>query len=172
MQKLKLIVDFNGIAIFDPKLLQRFYGEIGIGENLYERFIRTDDGDKIVAQGIVVPILSINDSTYKIFLRNENEPSSLDPEIIVTSNEVFPLKISHHAVITDMASLLEWDPDEDWQTLDTPPGAYSVRINGFRLIENNLVTDFGFEIVLTESETLPAFTGSLSKNMQVLELPG
>jgi hypothetical protein len=104
-------------------------------------------------------------------LRNESEPSVIDPELIVVSNEVFPLKIFSHAVITDLASLLEWDPDEDWQTLDIPPGIYSVRINGFRLIEDSVVKDFGFEIVLTNSDMLPAFTGALNKNVQVLELP-
>ena len=54
-----------------------------------------------------MPIIGINDSIYKVFLRNESEPSVIDPELIVVSNEVFPLKISSHAVITDLASLLE-----------------------------------------------------------------
>jgi hypothetical protein len=46
-----------------------------------------------------------------------------------------------------------------------------VRINGFCLIEDSVVKYFGFEIVLTNSDMLPAFTGTLNKNMQVLELP-
>ena len=171
MQEIEVIVDFNGIVIFDPMLLCGFYPGIAIGENLYRRFTQTDDGDKVVEQGIVLPIIGINDSIYRVLIRDETERSRVDPELIIFSNSEFPLKITSQAIITDMASLLEWNPDEEWQELEIPVGNYSVAINGFRKIENNAIVDFGFEIVFAKRGALPKFSASLTKNMQVLELP-
>lgn len=171
MQELEVTVDFNGIVLFDPEALKNFYSEIDIGTNLYFRFTRTDDGDAVVQQGIIIPIIGINDSIYKVFLRFSTETSKIDPTTIIASNGDFPFRVNSQAVITDMASLLEWDPTEDWPKLELPAGNYSARINGFRVIKNNEIADFGFEIVFTTCDVLPAFTGSLATNMQVLELP-
>jgi hypothetical protein len=171
MQKLEVIVDFNGIVVFDPSLLAEFFTEIKFGENLYRRFTTTDDGDKVVEQGIIIPVLGINDSIYKVYVRFAHEDSPIPPGLIILSNASFPFRVRERAVIADMATLLEWTPEENWQELDLPKGNYSVCVNGFRQIENNEITDFGFEIVFTPCETLPQFTGSLAKSMQVQELP-
>jgi hypothetical protein len=171
MQEISVIVDFNGIVIFDPVLLGCIRPEIGCGENLYQRFTQTNEGDEVVKQGIVVPIIGINDSIYRVLIRDEAERSQVDPELIVVSNHGFPLKIVSQAVITDLASFLEWNPEEDWQKINVSPGDYSVRINGFRKIKNKEVVDFGFEVVLGGRECLPEFSASLAMNMQVLELP-
>lgn len=171
MHELEVVVDFNGIVIFDPAVLNSFYPGLKRGENLYRSFTQSCDGDEVVRQGIVMPILGINDSIYKVIIRENLEQSKISERLIVVSNAGFPLKISKFAVISDLASFLEWDPDEDWQTLSFSPGNYFVKINGFRKIENNEVTDFGFEVILTRCVELPEFSGSLTENMQVLELP-
>lgn len=93
MQETRIIVDFNGIVIFDPVLLAVIYPEIGHGENLYRHFTQTPDGDEVVKQGIVVPIIGINDSIYKVLIRDEAEQSPVDPDLIVVSNYAFPLRI-------------------------------------------------------------------------------
>ncbi len=43
MQKFELIVDFNGIVISDPSLLAGYFSEINSGDNLFERFVRSDE---------------------------------------------------------------------------------------------------------------------------------
>lgn len=78
VQEVNIIVDFNGIAIFDSVLL-----------------------------------------------------GCIRPEIGRVSNHGFLLKIVSQAVVTDLASFLEWNPEEDWQKTNVSPGDYSVRINGF-----------------------------------------
>lgn len=171
MQEYLVTVDFNGIVLFDPQALEDFYKTIEIGENLYARFAKTDDGDKVVENGIIIPIIGINDSSYRVILRDNDEPSIINPELIIVSNEIFPFKITNQAVISDIATFLEWEPDEGWQKIAIAPGFYAAKINGFRLIEKDCVIDFGFEIVLKKCDELPNFTGSLLKNMQVLELP-
>jgi hypothetical protein len=171
MQEIEIVVDFNGIVIFDPECLCSFYPGLEKGANLYRCFTQTVDGDEVVKQGIVVPIIGINDSIYKVIVRGDEGQSKVDPELILVSSGCFPLRISKCAVIADLAVFLERDPDESWQVLNVPAGNYSVKVNGFRKVENNEITDFGFELVLTCCAKLPELTGSLKENMQVLELP-
>lgn len=171
MQEFEIIVDFNGIVLVDPSLLDEFYGGIMPGDNLYQRFIKTEDGDEVVNRGIVVPILGVNDGTYRIVLREQGEKSSIPENHVVVSNGVFPFKVGKRAVMMDMANLLEWYPDENQVDVSIPPGCYEIRINGFREVADGIVQDVGFEFVFNKCEVLPRLTGSLAKNMQVLELP-
>lgn len=172
MQTLEVTTDFNGIVMLCPDRLEDFYGTLSIGENLYEKFVGTTDGDTVIREGIIVPIIGINDSTYRIIIRDEAEPSSIPGNLIIVSNHDFPLIVTSRAVIADMAVLLEWSPEESWQDVKIEPGNYSVCVNGFRQIQNDEVIDFGFEFVLSKRSSRPEFTASLEKNMQVLELPG
>jgi len=65
MEKVEVVVDFGGIVLFDYSLLEEYFGKIEIDENLYRKFITTKDGDEVVKQGIVVPIVGINDSSIQ-----------------------------------------------------------------------------------------------------------
>ena len=172
MQNFELIVDFNGIVIFDPSVLAGYFCEINLGDNLYARFVGSDEGERVVEQGIVLPVLGLDDGIYSIILRTDKEPRGIDPKTIIVSNATFPLKIVTKAVISDMATLREWAPGENWREVMLSPGNYAVTVNGFRVIARREIIDFGFEFVFEETEELPTLSGSLAKNMQVLELPG
>ena len=128
-------------------------------------------GDKVVEQGIVIPIIGINDSAYKVIARIADEESIVSDHLIIKKNSFFPLRVTGRVIIADLATLLEWYPDEGWQDVHVPPGFYSAVVNGFRRVDNDEVVDFGFEIVFTQTNELPQFTGSLTKDMQVLTLP-
>lgn len=171
MQEFEIVVDFNGIVLFDPSLLNKFYDQIAPGENLYRRFTQTDDGEKVVEQGIIVPIIGINDSVYRVIVRENNEKSIVPEDDIIVTNAAFPFNVTDYAVVADMSILLEWYPDENWSKASVSPGDYQVQVNGFRKIVDGIVEDFGYEFVLSRCESLPSFTASLEKNMQVLELP-
>ena len=172
MQEFDVIVDFNGIVIVDCAGLQDFYGGIAEGTNLYEKFIQSDDGDEVVRLGIVVPIMGINDSIYKVFIRMADEASLIPEGSIFLTNAAFPLAVTGRLIIADMAVLLEWNVGEGWQDIAIPAGWYSVALHGYRKIVENVVVDFGYEIVFTPTTVLPQFTGSLTQDMQVLTLPG
>jgi len=171
MKEFEIVVDFNGIVLFEPTLLTEFYTQINLDDNLYERFVRTDDGDKVVNQGIVVPILAINDGIYRVIMRDVNEKSPIPENLIIVNNSTFPLKVVNRAILADMSILLEWSPEDNWHETYIEPGNYQVQIKGFREVINNVVEDYGFEFVLTKCESLPDMTASLTKNMQVRELP-
>ncbi|PYD86041.1 hypothetical protein DNF23_45640 [Pseudomonas syringae pv. pisi] len=172
MQNFELIVDFNGIVIFDPSVLAGYFCEINLGDNLYARFVGSDEGERVVEQGIVLPVLGLDDGICSIILRTDKEPRGIDPKTIIVSNATFPLKIVTKAVISDMATLREWAPGENWREVMLRPGNYAVTVNGFRVIARREIIDFGFEFVFEETAELPTLSGALEKNMQVLELPG
>lgn len=170
MQEFEVIVDFNGIIIFDCEGIQKFFSGIEPGTNLYQRFTTTDDGDELVKQGILIPIMGINDSIYRVIVRMEDEESPVPNDLIIVTNSAFPLHVTGRVVIADMVLLLDWSVDESWQDLTIPIGFYSVTINGFRKIVDSVVVEFGFEVVFTPADELPKFTGQLATNMQVDEL--
>lgn len=171
MNNLKITVDFNGIVVFDPERLKKYFGgSIKYSENIYRKMTTTSAGDEVIQQGILIPILGINDSTYNFSIRKNTEHSNIRSEIVL-SNGTFPLKVESRLVVADLACFLEWEDELSWHPLDVRPGIYSATIHGFRAIKNNKVIDFGFEIVLSEEDELPILTGDVNASMQVLELP-
>ncbi|NHZ37962.1 hypothetical protein [Massilia rubra] len=122
-------------------------------------------------QGIALPIVGINDSSYRVIVRLAGEASAIPDQLIVVRNASFPLRVTGRLIIADLAVFLEWYPEQGWQRVDVAPGCYAVAVNGFRKVDNKVVVDFGFEIVLTPAATLPAMSASLQQDMQVLELP-
>lgn len=171
MQQLDVVVDFGGMVLFDCAGLAAFYGAIDEGANLYARLTTSDEGEKVVDQGIVLPIIGINDSSYRVIVRLAGEASPVPSELVILRNAVFPLRVTGRVVLADLAVLHEWYPDDGWHDVDIAEGCYAVAVNGFRRIEAHCVTDFGFEIVFTPQSDLPACTASLAQDMQVLEPP-
>lgn len=170
MQKLDLTVDYNGIVLFNPAALAgRFGGSIEAGTNVLEQLQDTTAGDVVVAAGIALPILGINDSTYEFHIRLATEPSEVD-SLCILENGVFPLQVSQRLVIADLAVLVEWADELGWKSVDVAAGTYGVTIRGFRAIEGGRVVRFGYEAVFEPRDSLPAMSGSLVKDMQVLTL--
>lgn len=174
MKIFELSVDFNGIVLFEPeRLVEYFDGEIPVGENLYRKFTTTNAGDEVVQEGIVVPVLAINDGFYKVIVRFAVEPSPIETNLFVVENAAFPLQIGRKGfiVLADLAVLWEWEADLGWNGIDVQPGNYTVSVRGFRKIENNEISECGYEFVLSPTSNLPPLTAILDKDMQVLCLP-
>ena len=171
MNKYDITVDFGGIVVFAPDRLVDYFGKIEIDANIYKTFITSDDGEKVVEQGIVLPILGINDSHYPVFIRYADEEPQVRPGLIIFENRGFPLFVRDRCVIADLGAFLEWSPPDGWIFLDIRPGFYNVTVRGYRDIKNGQVVDFGFELVFTRTEMLPKLTATLTQDMQVLSLP-
>jgi hypothetical protein len=59
MLRYTVITDFNGIVIFDPdRLIQFWGGHIDEGADLFTHFRSSNDGGKVIEQGIIIPILN------------------------------------------------------------------------------------------------------------------
>lgn len=170
MNRFKLTVDFNGMVLFDPFLLNEFMGgNIEDGRNLWREFSESDRGDEVVKNGVIVPLLGINDSCYKVDVRLQEESSGWTIPAFRT-NSFYPLHVRDRLVLADIAVLLDWTEGAGWHDVSVKPGIYGVEVNGFRLLKAGQVTDFGYEFVLHELEKLPDMTASFEKNMQILTL--
>ncbi|KAB0537869.1 hypothetical protein [Xanthomonas cissicola] len=80
MNCFKLSVDFNGLVLFDLSRLSDHYGGLEVGRNLWADFTNTEKGDEVVRQGIIVPLLGINDGLYDVCVRAVNESTKWDVE--------------------------------------------------------------------------------------------
>ena len=162
--------DYNGIVLFDPDALKKYYGRIRAGTNLFKRFTTTTDGDEILSLGIVVPILAIDDAGYTIIIRDPSEKSPIEPYVIV-NNEVYPFRVTREAVLADLAVFRSWEEDTDWQRVPIPVGAYGVSVRGFRRIAKakRKIVDAGYEFVLKKARKLPKVTANTGARMRTLK---
>src|SRR5262245_33544613 len=124
MLSCNVIVDFNGIVIFAPdKLIQFWGGHIDEGTDLYTHFMSSNDGDKVVELGIIIPILAIDDAGYTVEFYI-NEESNRPKAQIVFENGDFPLHVKKRLVIADLAVLKEWIENIGWLQVDVTSGYY------------------------------------------------
>jgi hypothetical protein len=131
MLRYDVITDFNGVVIFDPdRLIQFCGGHIDEGADLFTHFMTSNDGDKVIEQGIVIPILAIDDAGYSVEFYID-EKSGRPKEQIVFENGDFPLYVEKKLVLADLAVLKEWIEGLDWTYVDIPPGYFKAAIRGF-----------------------------------------
>lgn len=165
-------VDFNGIVLFDPELLKSHYGGvIDEGRDLFTEYITTEEGDIVLAKGLIVPILSIDDAGYDIIIRLKTDKYT-NPSPAIVENGVYPLQVKDRLVISDLATLKEWVEELGWQDVDIPSGLYAVNVIGFRKLDdsNKKIISAGYEFILDPCDALPVPTADLAMNMRVLRL--
>ncbi|MCK6587427.1 MAG: hypothetical protein HUU21_16535 [Polyangiaceae bacterium] len=165
-----VITDFNGIVLFDPDLLQKRYGgRIDEGTDLFTKFTTTDEGDVVLTEGLIVPVLAIDDAPYKVIVRRSDE-AEIPAGSVVAENGIYPLRVSKRLVVADLVVLKEWTEDLGWQDVPAQAGTYAVTVRGFRNVDasGKRIIEAGYEIVLDARPMLPALTADTGKNMRVL----
>ena len=168
MKKYEVYTDFNGIVIFEPtRLCNYFGGQIQEGSDLFSLFTSSEVGDDVVKQGIVIPILGIDDAGYSVELYINEQPNV--KQNIIFENGVFPLAVAERLVIADLAVFKEWIYDLGWIDLDVARGFYSCVLRGYseKDVDNNIL-DCGYNLILTQTDQLPDFTGKLDIDSKVL----
>jgi len=172
MLRYDVITDFNGIVIFEPgRLIQFWGGRIDEGTDLFTYFMSSDDGDEVIKQGIIIPILAIDDAGYSVEFYVD-EKSDRPKEQIVFENGDFPLYVERKLVLADLAVLKEWIENLDWIFVDIPPGYYDVTIRGFcEKDQKGHIADCGYEMILRSTTSLPKLSASLEMNSKVLLMP-
>ena len=103
MWRLTLDIDYNGIVLFDPAVVRSWYGDsLAYGTNLFQRYITTEEGDRVLSGGLFVPILAIDDCGYDIIVRYDSEPSPVDVSSVKHENGSFALRVVECAVVADL----------------------------------------------------------------------
>ena len=170
MQHVEVDVEFNGIVVFDPLNLKSYYGNIQNGENLFKRYIETEEGDEVIGAGLIVPILSIDDAGYDVILMKEGEVCEEEKHII-TKNEFLFLEIVEKAIICDLYAIMDWDDSisVDYTTMDLSPGKYRVSIGGYREMSGGNIEKAGYILKFAPVDVIGEVTADLGKNMRVLD---
>lgn len=175
MQLLELSVEYNGIVIYDPDTLAAYYRNgPREGENLFERYITTDEGDEVLAAGLIVPVLAIDDAGYEVVVRAPGEEHRFD-EFVVHRNPGFALRVTRRAVITDLYSLMDWSApaSAEYFELDLSPGAYRVDVDAFSQRDpTDGIVAAGYIFTCTPQPDVPPVTADTGAYMRVLDHPG
>jgi hypothetical protein len=162
-------VDANGIVLFDPVALARWRPDLAPGTDLFTELITTDAGDVVLARGLIVPILAIDDGGYDVSIRTVDEASPIDGEVIV-ENGVFPLLVERDVVVADLAVLRDWRVEVDWTHVAIAPGTYGVTLRGWRRMspDGKRMDGMGYDFALKPEPALPAVTGDTGRRMRVM----
>jgi hypothetical protein len=168
MRTLIVDTDFNGIVFFDPSLLRtQAGGSIAPGPDLFTRYTTTEEGDDVIAAGVILPILAIDDGGYEIVVGRADEDPPARGEI-VAENGVYPLRVQQRLVVADLAVLKDWEDELGWQDCDVAPGECSAVIRAFReTAPDGRITRAGYALALRRVDALPAPTADLSKNLRL-----
>ncbi|MDC7241686.1 MAG: hypothetical protein PQJ50_15130 [Spirochaetales bacterium] len=166
--KITIQTDFNGIVIFEPTRLEAFYGgTIDENTNIFDKMLKTDDGEEVLKQGIIVPILAIDDAGYDIeFYLNDISMRSRDNIVFTTG--IFPLHVEERLVISDLAVLWNWTENVGWTDISISPGYYETTVRGFKEVKNSVIESCGYEIHFKGVSELPKLTGTTDIDFKVL----
>ena len=162
-------METNGIICFDPEVVQEWYGhELQCGMDLFSRFTASNEGDEVLAAGIFVPILAIDDAEYSIIVRIDPEQTQIPKEQVVAHNGNYALQVKSTLVIADLESIKEWDGGAYGNRIQFPRGNYAVSMLGFSSVD---LTSAGYELALCRHHALPKVTANTGKNMRILRQP-
>jgi hypothetical protein len=165
IQEFLLPVDFNGIVVFSYPDLDKWYNGIVNGQNILKDFIQTDLGDKVMDEGLVIPIVNIDDGDYLI--RIFHEKASDDGVDIAFMEFGFPIKIDKQIFCADAAVFWDWEEYLSWRKLDISPGFYSVDVRGVRHLKEG--GDFipGYDFIFKKTTSLPKRTAKARSDSRV-----
>jgi hypothetical protein len=161
-------VDGNGIVFFDPVVLRRWRPNMTPTHDLFRELVTTDAGDEVLAKGIIVPILAIDDGGYDVVVRRADEAQGIAGDLIV-DNGVFPLVVESELVVADLSIFRSWADDLGWTRIPVPAGTYASRVRGIRQMSDHgqRMIGAGYELVLAATPSLPPVSGETGKNMRL-----
>ena len=165
----ELDVEANGIVLLDAGALHNTLDWVpapGETRDLLREFFNSNLGDKVIIQGAIAPLLSIDDGTYEVICRLSHEESQVDDFVVVT-NGVFPLVVKSTAAFYDLDRLMDWPPEEPGERAALDPGFYAVTIRGFRCVEDGRIVRAGYEFVCEPASELPKPTGQIDAYMRI-----
>lgn len=169
--------DYGGLVLFAPDRLRAHHGGvIAEGTNLLELYLASDEGDRVLAEGLIVPILAIDTGGYRISVRDADEQTAFPaPWERCAHNAAYYLQVVGRLCLADVVVLREWHDELAWQEVPAQPGHYRVSIDGFRYIAPGRYGDelrgAGYEITLARTNGLVAVSADTGRDMRVLRRP-
>jgi hypothetical protein len=148
-----------GFVLLSPDDLDAHYARQARGRDLLHEYTSTDEGDRVAAEGIAVPVLGIPADDYTLVVRHVDAASTLTDGAFESRGWVL------HATATPLCLcglgyLTRWDPDHPRVLRPrVPPGWYVVTIRG----GEDAARARTIELVLEPREERPTFRGDPTK---------
>ena len=173
MKEFNISLEFQGLCLFDPKVLTDFLSDKGIyTKQVFDYFINNPEiGKKVINEGVILPIYSIPELNYKIICSIE-DINLIPKEWEVFNIKEFGLKVrSNTIIISDIYNIMNWDePDffltyqENYQNktdsndyFELENGFYNINIIGFREADSNkspFDLEIGYKFIFKKVEKL------------------
>jgi hypothetical protein len=165
VQQFSLPIDFNGIVIFSYPDIDRWYNGIRNGQNILKDFIETDIGDKVMDEGLVVPVVNIDDGDYLIRIFYD-EPFDQGIEVVFLESG-FPMKISNSIFCADVAVFWDWEEYLGWNKINIQPGFYSVDARGVKHLREQGNHIPGYDFIFKKLASLPMRTAKTRSDSRI-----
>ena len=167
IQEFSLSIDFNGIVIFSYPDIDQLYNGIVSGQNILNDFIHTDLGDKVMDDGLVIPVVNIDDGDYLIRIFYD-EPSDQGIEVVFLESG-FPMKINESIFCADAAVFWDWEENLGWHKLDISPGFYSVDARGVKHLRDHGGCIPGYDFIFKRVLSLPKRTAKTRADSRIFK---
>jgi hypothetical protein len=163
--------ELYGFVLLDPARLDAFYEGKARGENLLQRFSETDDGDRVSAEGIAIPLVAVDEGDYTVLIRDAAAPA-LGPDPKVRSTGWVLGTETGELLFSGIGYLWKWNPDDPgWAAIRLTPGWYGVEVLGYVLNEGKPTEEWAFEFALTPASARPAFAADVSAPLSLGQPP-
>jgi hypothetical protein len=170
MRLIEAAATMGGMCFFDPGRLEASFPE---AEDLLKRFQSDEGGESVVKNGTVLPMLNVDDGTYRVYVRHSSEPPVLSECWLVHTSRGRRLRVSSGLVVGGGLDLLAyWRVDPLPQAFDLPSALYSVEVRGFQVLgtwPNKTLEDVAYELVLTEVGTDAETTSFFADDLSLLD---
>jgi hypothetical protein len=151
-----------GFVLYNPAILEDYIRRVGTSNPLLDKFTSTDDGEQLIAQGAIIPVLGIQSRTYRLIVRrSDDEPSDkewLGESITPPRKYALTGDPTGAIVLADADILLSWEPDRAICTfIPVGPGPKCAEIVGYVKVSRrwNVPIFISYEIILSDTEQLP-----------------
>lgn len=152
-----------GFVLLDPDALDARYAEGATGRDLLHEYTTSDEGDRVAADGVAVPMLGLPADDYTLVVRHADAPSALVQVTVESAGWVLSAS-TRPLCLCGLGYLSEWDADHPRVLRPVvPEGWYAVTIRGGTDADEHRA----IELVLTPCAERPPYTGNTN---EVLEL--
>ncbi|GAA3019257.1 hypothetical protein [Streptosporangium longisporum] len=151
-------------------------GDVGagspVGRNLLQLFSTSEQGDRVVRDGIAIPAQNIDPGFYTVLVRHAQSPSPWQDPKVTSAGWVLHVR-SEELLLCGLGYLTKWTPDDPrHRRISVPPGWYEVEIRGHLLGPDDLddPDDAAYEFVLSgPTGARPTFHAHLDHGLNLID---
>jgi hypothetical protein len=144
-----------GFVLLNPDALDARYPDGASGRDLLHEYTTTDEGDRVAADGVAVPMLGLPADDYTLVVRHVHAPSALARVTLESSGWVLSAS-ARPLCLCGLGYLAEWNAEHPRVLRPVvPAGWYAVTVRGGTDVDDRRT----IELVLAPCEERPPYAG-------------